>query len=135
MCLYTKQTEPEIAEEDIICYKFYLRNNCKVLFSPYKGFRAPEIGVVTNTELGKSYEQPEEYSIFNPDFYGFNRVDKGFHSFKTLVGVKHEANRFERYYNFVIVKCIIPEKLLVYRRQLLLDKQRKRFHKGCRKLL
>lgn len=34
-----------------------------------------------------------------------------------------------------IVKCIIPEKLLVYRRQLLLDKQRKRFHKGCRKLL
>ena len=113
MCLYTKQVEPKIAEKDIVCYKFYRRYN-EILISPYQEVAAPEIGVVTNTELGKSYEQPEEYSIFNPDFYGFNRVDKGFHSFKTLVGVKHEANRFERYYNLVIVKCIIPKGSLYY---------------------
>ena len=70
MCLYTKQTEPEVAEEDIICYKFYMIYNHGVLFSPYQGFRAPEIGVVTNTELGKPYK-PEESNFYIHNFYVF----------------------------------------------------------------
>lgn len=111
MCLITDWDKPRIAEEDIICYKFYLKYNYGVLFSPYQGSRAPEIGVITDTELGEPYK-PEE--TFNQDFYGFNRVDKGFHSFKTLEGVKHEANRLEEYYNLVIVKCIIPKGSLYY---------------------
>ena len=68
MCLYTKQTEPEIAEKDIICYKFYMIYNYGVLFSPYQGFRAPEIGVVTNTELGKPYK-PEESNFYIHNFF------------------------------------------------------------------
>ena len=79
--------------------------NHGVLFSPYQGFRAPEIGVVTDTELGEPHE-PEEIS--NQDFHGFNRVDKGFHSFKTVEEVKHIVNGYRNDLNLVIFKCIIP---------------------------
>ena len=41
--------------------------NHGVLFSPYQGFRAPEIGVVTNTELGKPYK-PEESNFYIHNF-------------------------------------------------------------------
>lgn len=101
MCLYTKQTEPKIAEEDIICYKFYTRDN-EMLFSPYQGSRAPEIGVITNTELG----------IHN--FLGFKRIDKGFHSFKTLEETKHEVKGCWNNHDLVIFKCIIPKGSLYY---------------------
>ena len=101
MCLYTKQTEPKIAEKDIICYKFYRRYN-KILISPYQGFRAPEIGITANANLGKSYI-PE-----NDHYYDFKRVDEGFHSFKTLEEVKHKVNGY-RNLDLVIFKCIIPK--------------------------
>lgn len=106
MCLYTKQTEPKIAEEDIICYKFYRRYN-EILISPYQGFMAPEIGIVANTELGKSYRSTDNGSYIH-SFLGFKRVDKGFHSFKTLEEIKHEVNGYWNNLGLVIFKCIIP---------------------------
>ena len=102
MCLYTKQIEPEIAEEDIICYKFYVRYD-ETLFSPYQESRAPEIGIITNTELGKPHKLNNIY-----DLYYFKGVDKGFHSFKTLKGAEYEASRYKRNRDLVIFKCIIP---------------------------
>lgn len=103
MCLYTKQTEPEIAEEDIICYKFYRKYN-ETLVSPYQKVAAPEIGIITNTELGKSY-RPNDNGSYIHNFLGFKRVDKGFHSFKTLEEIKHVV---ENNLYLVIFKCIIP---------------------------
>lgn len=105
MCLYTKQTEPKISEEDIICYKFYRRYN-EILISPYQGCRAPEIGITTNANLGKSY-RPKGYDLFHINFYNIRRVDEGFHSFKTLEEVKHKINGY-RNLDLVIFKCIIP---------------------------
>ena len=106
MCLYTKQTEPEIAEEDIICYKFYRRYN-EILISPYQGFIAPEIGITTNANLGKSYI-PENDNFYIHNYYGFKRVDEGFHSFKTLEETKHEVKGCWDNLDLVIFKCIIP---------------------------
>lgn len=113
MCLYTKQTEPKIAEEDIICYKFYIRDN-EILFSPYQESRAPEIGIVANTELGKSY-RPTDIGSYIHNFLGFKRVDKGFHSFKTLEETKHEVNGYWNNLGLVIFKCIIPRGSLYYK--------------------
>lgn len=112
MCLYTKQTEPEIAEEDIICYKFYRRWN-KILFSPYQESRAPEIGIVVNTELEKSY-RPTDNGSYIHNLLGFKRVNKGFHSFKTLEEIKHKVNGY-RNLDLVIFKCIIPRGSLYYK--------------------
>ena len=106
MCLYTKQTEPKIAGEDIICYKFYRRYN-EILISPYQGFMAPEIGIVANTELGKSY-RPTDNGSYIHNFLGFKRVDKGFHYIKTLEEAEREVNKYKRKYDLVIFKCIIP---------------------------
>ena len=106
MCLYTKQTEPEIAKEDIICYKFYVRYD-ETLFSPYQESRAPEIGIVANTELGRSY-RPTDIGSYIHNFLGFKRIDKGFHSFKTLEEVEREVNKYKREFDLVIFKCIIP---------------------------
>lgn len=113
MCLYTKQTEPEVAEEDIICYKFYMIYNHGVLFSPYQGFRAPEIGVITNTELGKPYN-PEESNFYIHNFYDFKGIDKGFHSFKTLEDTKSIVDGYKEHFVLVIYKCIIPKGSLYY---------------------
>ena len=63
MCLYTKQVEPKIAEKDIVCYKFYRRYN-EILISPYQEVVAPEIGIVTNTKLEKSYRS-KGYDLFH----------------------------------------------------------------------
>ena len=106
MCLYTKQTEPEIAEEDIICYKFYVRYD-ETLFSPYQESRAPEIGIITNTELEKSY-RPRDNGSYIHNLLGFKRVDKGFHSFKTLEEAEREVNDCWNNLDLVIFKCIIP---------------------------
>lgn len=106
MCLYTKQVEPKIAEKDIVCYKFYRRYN-EILISPYQGFRAPEIGITTNANLGKSY-RPENDNLYIHNYYDFKRVDEGFHSFKTLEEVKHKVNGYRNNLDLVIFKCIIP---------------------------
>ena len=112
MCLYTKQTESKIAEEDITCYKFYIRCD-KMLISPYQGFIAPKIGIVANTELEKPYK-PGEFKLFYRDFYGFKRVDNGFHSFKVLEEVKSVVNEQKNRFDLVIFKCIIPKGSLYY---------------------
>ena len=106
MCLYTKQVEPKIAEKDIVCYKFYRRYN-EILISPYQEVVAPEIGIVTNTKLEKSYRS-KGYDLFHINFYDFRIVDEGFHSFKTLEEVKHKVNGYRNNLDLVIFKCIIP---------------------------
>ena len=105
MCLYTKQVEPKIAEKDIICYKFYRRCN-EILVSPYQGFIAPEVGIVTNTKLGESHKL-EGNAFYIHKFYNIRRVDEGFHSFKILEEIKHKINGY-RNLDLVIFKCIIP---------------------------
>ena len=105
MCLYTKQTEPKIAEKDIICYKFYRRCN-EILVSPYQEVTAPEIGIVTNTKLGESHKL-EGNAFYIHKFYNIRRVDEGFHSFKILEEIKHKINGY-RNLDLVIFKCIIP---------------------------
>lgn len=109
MCLYTKQTKPKIAEEDIICYKFYIRYIGGLTVSPYIGIIAPKIGAITNTELGKPY-RPDN----NHTYYGFKRVYEGFHSFKILEDVKSVVNKWKSKFNLVIFKCIIPKGSLYY---------------------
>lgn len=101
MCLYTKQTKPKIAEEDIICYKFYIRLFGGLIVSPYIGIIAPKIGAITNTELGKPYGPKK-------------RVDEGFHSFKILEDVKSVINKWKSKFDLVIFKCIIPKGSLYY---------------------
>ena len=112
MCLYTKQTESKIAKKDITCYKFYIRCD-KMLLSPYQGSIAPKIGIVANTELGKPYK-PEEFKLSYRDFYGFKRLDNGFHSFKVLEEAKSVVNEQKNGFDLVIFKCIIPKGSLYY---------------------
>lgn len=95
MCLITTKNIPEIAQEDIVCYKFYkLREN--KLFSPYQDVLAPNINEVANTELGKVH------------LYDSNIVMKGFHSYKYLDDLIRELY-FWQSYDITIFKCIIPK--------------------------
>ena len=74
---------------------------------------APEIGIVANTELEKSY-RPTDNGSYIHNFLGFKRVDKGFHSFKTLEETKHEVKGCWNNLDLVIFKCIIPKDSLYY---------------------
>ena len=105
MCLITTKDIPEIAQEDIVCYKLYkLRDN--KLLSPYREVVAPSINEVTNTVLDRA-------CVFN---YKGNRVNysvsRGFHSYKNISNLKEELHfwtRFLAHSNVRIFKCIIPK--------------------------
>ena len=107
MCLITTKSIPEIAQENVICYKFYKLMENK-LFSPYQGVLAPNINEVVNTVLGRAYLH--RYRGKSP-IYSINR---GFHSFKyfeELIGELH----FWKCSDIRIFKCIIPQGTKYYK--------------------
>ena len=110
MCLITTKNIPEIAQEDIICYKFYVLHKVKDdinlpsydkdgYLSPYQGMPAPTINEVTNTLLDRAYLSK---------YTAVYMVGRGFHSFKYLDDLIHELD-FWLSSDIKIFKCIIPK--------------------------
>jgi hypothetical protein len=93
MCLRTEQIEPQIATEDIICYKVICKDMSSLFHPEFKW------------EFGKVY-----HTVMTPSFSSFlmkTLVEKGFHSYSTLDGTR------EAYYSStepcIAVKCTIPK--------------------------
>ena len=89
MCLITTKSIPEIAQEDIVCYKFYIlimegdiNYDKNGLLSPYQGSLAPTINKVTNTLLDRAYLSK---------YTAVYMVGRGFHSFKYLDDLIEES--------------------------------------------
>ena len=101
MCLITTKNIPEIAQEDIVCYKFYkLREN--KLFSPYKEVLAPNMNEVANTVLDRGYlGRAKDNNLAY-------MVNRGFHSFKYIDDLTKELY-FWQSSDVKIFKCIIPK--------------------------
>ena len=99
MCLITTKNIPEIAQEDIVCYKFYKLYDNGKLFSPYQGSHAPAINKVTNTLLDRAYLSK---------YTAVYMVGRGFHSFKYLDDLIEELD-FWLSFDIKIFKCIIPK--------------------------
>ena len=98
MCLITTKNIPEIAQEDIVCYKIYILIEDELL-SPYQGSPAPAINKVTNTLLDRAYLS---------NYRGAYMISKGFHSFKYLDDLIKELD-FWQSYDIKIFKCITPK--------------------------
>ena len=106
MCLITTKNIPEIAQEDIVCYKFYIlimegdiNYDKNGLLSPYQGSLAPTINKVTNTLLDRAYLSK---------YTAVYMVGRGFHSFKYLDDLIEELD-FWLSFDIKIFKCIIPK--------------------------
>ena len=99
MCL--KYAELKVAEKDITCYKIYLEFEDKRLVSPYRRKIAPELGVLTSTELGKA------------DIYGI--VKLGFHSFSKFKDAVKERLGWESNYMPLIAECTNPRNSMYYK--------------------
>lgn len=93
MCLRTKQRKPQIATEDIICYKIIHKDMTSLFHKEFKW----ELGKVYHTEMTTTLSS----------FFMNIMVEQGFHSYSTL-----KATR-EGYYSSsepcIAVKCIIPK--------------------------
>lgn len=100
MCLYTKQTKPKIAGEDITCYKWLTKD----LKGPSYGFQYT-LGELSVEELGK----PEDGKLF-----------KGLHTYAILnEAMEHTEDTFWNCIHWkprqvwmdapILVKCIIPK--------------------------
>ena len=98
MCLITTKDIPEIAQEDIVCYKIYILIEDELL-SPYQGSPAPAINKVTNTLLDRAYLSK---------YTAVYMVGRGFHSFKYLHDLIEELD-FWLSFDIKIFKCIIPK--------------------------
>ena len=97
MCLITTKNIPEIAQKDIVCYKFYVLHKVKDdinlpsydkdgYLSPYQGMPAPTINKVTNTLLDRAH-----LCRAKDDNLAY-MVNRGFHSFKYIDDLKWWSN-------------------------------------------
>lgn len=106
MCLTLNDTEIRIAEEDIICYKVFVKQY-NTLISPYQKMRY-EYGTVYVLETPMIVKHGK--GLWEQDI---GCVEEGFHSFS----YKEEAERLKLVLstlsknavsNYVVVKCLIP---------------------------
>lgn len=93
MCLRTEQRKPQIATENIICYKVIRKDMSSLFHEEFKW------------EFGKLYETEMETS-FSP-FLQNALIEKGFHSYSTLEGTREAY--FASLKPCIVVKCTIPE--------------------------
>lgn len=117
MCLYTKQKEPKIAQEDIICYKVLriwnseqdVESGCKRKSKKtvLKSMFYPDF----KWNIDKHYRsrlviEPKQATKCCDNFN--SHVHKAFHSYQTLESAKL-ASRNIFLNSCVIVRCIIPK--------------------------
>ena len=105
MCLITTKNIPKIAQEDIVCYKYYRfkkKDGKSELFSPYYKAPVPNLNEIVSTELDELPEPTDP----SKDLYCI--INKGFHSFKYLDDLTKELY-FWPLFDVKIFKCIIPK--------------------------
>lgn len=91
MCLLTTQQVPQIAEEDIICYKVISPDMTSLYYTEFKW------------ELGKLYETEIECC----SKWVFTEVSQAFHSYKSLLDLMY--GYFKSLSPCMMVKCTIPK--------------------------
>ena len=104
MCLRTRNNEPLVAKEDIVCFK--LLKNSKFLFF-FNRYYTPfqEVRVKLNQKLNAHGE--EEIDIISPYY---RDIGGGFiHAFRGLLVAKREKED-----RWIIVKAIIPKGIRYY---------------------
>ena len=94
MCLISNFDHPSIADRDLTCYKVYVFINDQYK-SPYQKADMPKIGELATTSLQES---------------GTYLIEKGFHSFVSLIDAVDEARLITTVYSYMtyIFKCTIP---------------------------
>lgn len=102
MCLFTEQTKPLIAEEDIVCYKIYY-DSYGVLRTPWRNVPMPKKDEIITTDLE---DKP---------FEGYVRF--GYHSLEQLIDATFIASVLSNSWlsYSVVVKCVIPKGSKYYR--------------------
>ena len=100
MCLISNFDHPSIADRDLTCYKVYILIN-NWYKSPYQKADMPKIGELATTSLQKP---------------GSFIIEKGFHSFVSLLDAISEAHLITTIYGYetYIFKCMIPEDTKYY---------------------
>jgi hypothetical protein len=93
MCLRTEQIEPQIATEDIICYKIIRKNMTSLYYNKFKW------------EFGKLYKTEMQ-------FYNSEQITQAFHSYKSYKDVREAYSRTTE--PCVVVKCTIPKDTSYY---------------------
>ena len=97
MCLRTEQIEPQIATEDITCYKVIHKDMTSMIYK-------------FKWEFGKVYHTKMTTSI--SDFFKNTMVEKGFHSYSTLKETRGPYSRSSD--PCIVVKCTIPKDTSYY---------------------
>lgn len=118
MCLVTDWKEPKIAEEDIVCYKWYEKGCNNTYKSPYQGSPIPTFKTVIHTELDTPKilnDTGIECCIYKEmlDTDLIYLIHKGYHSFATCEGACSDATIYIS--DSVIVSCIIPKGTKYYK--------------------
>ena len=107
MCLITNWDKPRIAEEDITCYKWYVKID-SVYLSPYQGEPIPAFNTVVYSDLDK----PEKNLLLLSSFQYKYTVEKGFHSFVNSIDAKLYSYKGR---DSIVVSCIIPKGAKYYK--------------------
>ena len=98
MCLVTKQIEPQIATEDITCYKVIRKNMTSLYYKEFKW------------EFGKVYDTLIEQ---DKDEFDTITIHRAFHSYESLDELRQAY--FITAQPCMTVKCTIPKGSKVYK--------------------
>ena len=100
MCLISNFDHPSVADRDLTCYKVYILIN-NWYKSPYQKADMPKIGELATTSL----EKP-----------GSHLIEKGFHSFVSILDASNEAFSTTYIYKHksYVFKCTIPKDTKYY---------------------
>ena len=104
MCLYSETNKPKIAQQDIVCYKYVIKD--KHHFSPYYYTDKAKY------KFGKLYKI--DANLFTKDIdcnsYLY-LINNGFHSY---VNIQEFSKKDPETDSFCYIKCIIPKGSLYF---------------------
>jgi hypothetical protein len=106
MCLYSQQTNPLIAEEDITVYKLlYNKEGTLLLYAPFYGFKYTPNKLYINNDTPDIVKYDDDVTAFHIKY----RIGKGFfHAYTNRDIAKRQLYRGYKYIN-TILKATIPK--------------------------
>lgn len=113
MCLYTKNREPFLAKEDIVCYKVLIKTKIPCVYkTPVTRTRFTKFPLIKKNFKAEGDRRVVEIPLSVGVCF---EISVGFiHTYKDIEYTKHCVNYSLCRDNYVIFKCIIPKGTYYY---------------------
>lgn len=101
MCLYTKAAKPQIASEDIVCYKVLEKRSNRQLYTPFRYAGVPQIPYTMHAN--------DVVDLFRTRNGKYVVESEGVHAYTDLDSAYKASHWCCVFGDPVVVRCVIPK--------------------------